>query len=75
MPVLTVSARKGKSMKKTFSIVGAVVLFVVAGCCAYGFAATFEPNVAPAAFRMLYAVAGIASLGTSAALVYRTRPR
>jgi len=60
-------------MKKVLSIVGAVVLFAVAACCVYGFAATFEPNVAPGAFRILYAVAGIGCLGTSAALVYSSR--
>jgi len=49
-------------MKPLAAILGSLLLLAIAAFCALGFMATFEPTANALAFRVGYAVVGIACL-------------
>jgi len=49
-------------MKLLFAILGSLLLLAIAAFCAFGFMASFEPTANALAFRIGYAVVGVACL-------------
>ena len=59
-------------MRITLAIVGSLLVLPIAAFCVFGFLATFEPSNTPGmfmAFRIGYAVVGVACLAGTIALI------